>query len=125
MAKANNMMRDFLLAAHPVGSYYWSSESTSPATLFGGTWEQVKDCFVYAAGTKSAGTTGGEETHMLTITELPGSVLATTSKEMTGLEEGSSFRDVGVGRVNQFCDHQSALNNMPPYIVAYCWRRLA
>ena len=29
------------LDAYPVGSYYISSVSTSPATLFGGTWVQV------------------------------------------------------------------------------------
>ena len=33
-----------MLAAHPVGSYYESADSTSPATLFGGTWqEQIPD----------------------------------------------------------------------------------
>lgn len=26
---------------HPVGSYYWSSDSTSPSSLFGGSWTQV------------------------------------------------------------------------------------
>lgn len=26
---------------HPVGSYYWSEDSTSPATKFGGTWTQI------------------------------------------------------------------------------------
>lgn len=33
-----------ILAAHPVGSFYESTDSTSPATLFGGTWqEQIPD----------------------------------------------------------------------------------
>ena len=60
------------LAAHPVGSYYWSSESTDPSILFGGTWEQVKDRFVLAAGDSYAvGATGGEATHTLSISEMP------------------------------------------------------
>ena len=60
------------LAAHPVGSYYWSSESTDPSTLFGGTWEQVKDRFVLAAGDSYAvGATGGEATHTLAEAEMP------------------------------------------------------
>ena len=44
------------LDAYPVGSYYISSVSTSPAKLFGGKWEQVQDRMILAAGTKySAG----------------------------------------------------------------------
>ena len=39
------------LDAYPVGSYYISSVSTSPATLFGGTWVQVQDRMIIAAGT--------------------------------------------------------------------------
>ncbi len=51
---------EILLLAHPVGSLYWSMEATDPAALFGGTWEQIKDQFVLAAGdTYKAGTSGG------------------------------------------------------------------
>ena len=38
------------LAAHPIGSLYWSGDSTDPGQLFGGTWAPVKDCFVWAKG---------------------------------------------------------------------------
>lgn len=69
---ADAILRRALLASHPVGSYYWSSNSTDPGTLFGGTWEQVKDRFVYAVGDDSAaGDTGGEATHTLTVSEMP------------------------------------------------------
>lgn len=34
----------------PVGSIYMSINSTSPATLFGGTWEQLKSGFLLSAG---------------------------------------------------------------------------
>ena len=57
---------------HPVGSLYWSTDSTSPATLFGGTWEAITDKFILAAGSLyTAGDTGGEATHTLTIDEMP------------------------------------------------------
>lgn len=60
------------LITYPVGSLYWSSSSTSPASLFGGTWTQVKDKFCLAAGNSYAvGSTGGETTHLLTLAELP------------------------------------------------------
>lgn len=66
------------LDAHPVGSIYESTDSTSPATLFGGTWEAMDAGRVLVAQGKAstgtnfnAGTTGGEETHTLTTSELP------------------------------------------------------
>lgn len=50
----------FLNLVYPVGAIYISTVSTSPATLFGGTWEQIQDTFLLAAGsTYSAGGTGG------------------------------------------------------------------
>ncbi len=50
-------------AVYPVGSYYWNANSTSPATLFGvGTWTQITNQFIFAAGGDYAsGDTGGEE----------------------------------------------------------------
>lgn len=49
-----------LNAVYPVGSIYMSANGTSPATLFGGTWEQLKDRFLLAAGDSyAAGATGG------------------------------------------------------------------
>lgn len=64
--------KEILLLAHPVGSYYWSDNSTDPSLLFGGTWERVTDKFILAAGsTYTAGSTGGEATHILTTSEMP------------------------------------------------------
>lgn len=49
-----------LLSAYPVGSIYLSANETSPASLFGGTWEQMKDRFLLGAGDSYAsGATGG------------------------------------------------------------------
>lgn len=57
---------------YPVGSIYIGVNNASPETLFGGTWEQIKDKFLLSAGdTYSAGATGGEATHKLTTDELP------------------------------------------------------
>lgn len=50
---------------YPVGSLYLSTVATNPATLFGGTWEQIQDKFMLAAGTTYlAGTTGGNASHV-------------------------------------------------------------
>ena len=57
---------------YPVGSIYMSVNSTSPASLFGGTWEQLKDRFLIGAGNSyEVNATGGEATHTLTIDEMP------------------------------------------------------
>ena len=60
------------LAAHPIGSLYWSKNSTDPSTLFGGTWARVKDKFILAAGdTYAQGATGGAATVTLDTTQIP------------------------------------------------------
>lgn len=57
---------------HPVGAYYSSSDPTSPAELFGGTWEEVHGRFLFAEDdAHPAGSTGGEEKHTLTVGEMP------------------------------------------------------
>jgi microcystin-dependent protein len=60
------------LDAHPVGSLYWSSSPTDPATLFGGTWTQIKDKFIWAKGDfDTVNATGGSKNVVLTENNLP------------------------------------------------------
>lgn len=61
------------LDAYPIGAYYISSSPTSPATLFGGTWVQVKDRMILAVGDtyNSAGLTGGSATTKLAVNNIP------------------------------------------------------
>lgn len=71
-----------LLAAHPVGSYYFSDDPTNPSMLFGGTWKTVDPGRALVAqgtvtaedGTEltfTAGNQYGEFKHQLTGGELP------------------------------------------------------
>ena len=50
---------DSALAAYPVGSIYQSTDPTSPAALFGGTWEEIASDRVLMGASRShaAGTT--------------------------------------------------------------------
>ena len=55
---------DILQKIYPIGAIYLSMNSTSPASLFGGTWEQIEDVFLLGAGSAyTAGSTGGSTTH--------------------------------------------------------------
>lgn len=58
------MERNFLNYLYPVGSIYMSVGTTSPAVLFGGTWEQIEGKFLLASSSSHAlNSTGGSETH--------------------------------------------------------------
>lgn len=119
---------------HPVGSIFQSTDSTSPAELFGGTWEQVKDVFLLAAGdSHEAGSTGGEETHTLTKAEIPdhnhtfkytGQSVTTGVNAVRLYQAASNQYNAYSGGQSSDCGDQ-AHNNMPPYLAVYTWRRTA
>ena len=58
---------------YPVGSIYMSANNANPATLFGGTWEQIAGgrCLIGANSDYALGSTGGEATHLLNANEIP------------------------------------------------------
>lgn len=133
---------DYVLEkTYPVGSIYMSVSDTSPATLFGGTWEQIKDTFLLSAGdTYTSGDTGGEATHTLTTTEMPshnhgvygyrnGSTTDTSSEDakplMCARGTGVGWSDCPTGSVLSNTGGGRAHNNMPPYLVVYMWKRTA
>ena len=131
---------------YPVGSIYMSVSNTSPATLFGGTWEQIQNRFLLAAGSSyTAGDTGGEAAHTLTELEIPRHTHALRANTSWGESEalapwaqyfGSNILyDVGASggtitssyyaEVAQPVGSGAAHNNMPPYLVVYMWKRTA
>lgn len=137
------------LDVYPVGSIYLSVNSTSPATLFGGTWTQIQDTFLLAAGsTYTAGATGGSATHTLTVDEMPSHSHTFTERmswywgdtnTVCYLVNGS-YRNVvphtgtnghmhidGVPDPRDTTDTGGgqAHNNMPPYLAVYMWKRTA
>lgn len=119
---------------HPVGSIYQSTDPTPPADLFGGSWEQIKDRFLLAAGdSHAAGSTGGEETHALTKAELPdhnhtfkytGQSVTTGVNAVRLYQAASNQYNAYSGGQSSDCGGQ-AHNNMPPYLSVYTWRRTA
>ena len=135
--KTVRLERGVIGMIYPVGSIYMSVNATSPASLFGGTWEQLKDRFLLAAGdTYAAGSTGGEAKHTLTVDEMPThrhSPLFFGSDSMLGLnavgdgtvrlkyESGASANNISTAATGGSQPH----NNMPPYLAVYAWKRIA
>lgn len=126
---------NILSKVYPVGSIYMSLSSTDPKTLFGGTWERLKDRFLLAAGDKySVGATGGEATHTLTKDEMPShnhyaainggtdsygqnrTTIGSFANKAQGYSDSSTIFATGGG---------NAHNNMPPYLAVYMWKRTA
>ena len=68
---------DLLDLIYPIGSIYMEKDTASHSvcpiqTTLGGTWTRIENKFLYASENgQGLGTTGGEETHSLTQTEMP------------------------------------------------------
>lgn len=115
---------------YPVGSIYLSMNNTNPESLFGGTWEQLKDRFLLASGdTYEAGTTGGEAEHTLTVEEMPshnhyisGYSNNFGTNHYYNLVSGSNnYGSTSTGSTGGGKAH----NNMPPYLVVNMWKRIS
>ena len=130
---------------YPIGSIYISVNSTSPQTLFGGTWVQIKDTFLLASGdTYQNGSTGGSATVTLTASQsgVPAHshkyqdynttyTLKTTNRKpgtSTAVAYGTSLT-AGGGATERTSSNNTAANasqsheNMPPYLTVYMWKR--
>lgn len=113
---------------YPVGSIYMSVNNTDPSTLFTGTtWEQLKDRFLLGAGdTYTAGSTGGEATHTLTVEEIPAHSHTYTALSHTYTNGGDYSSAYASGTANTGnAGGGQAHNNMPPYLTVYMWKRTA
>lgn len=127
----NTTVSSILSTVYPVGSIYMSVSGTSPATLFGGTWVQIQNVFLLAAGSSyAAGSTGGEATHILTSNEMPNHAHSFTAYRANGANHlssvgGNSDWDYASGIATSAAGGNAAHNNMPPYLAVYMWKRTA
>lgn len=130
---------------YPVGSIYMSVNSADPGTLFGGTWQQIKDRFLLSAGdTYAAGNTGGSAkatlpSHTHTFgsngydlwvakrgkgsTE-PGNQISGDAKYYAAATGGSTDNYKWLSRVDSKGVSDVSQANMPPYLAVYVWQRI-
>lgn len=151
----NSTLDKIVSKIYPVGAIYMSEKNTSPASLFGGSWSQIQERFLYAAaasGTYAVGNVGGERTHTLIPSELPpvrmkvgvhaggyvgengtvnsfirnGSTYGTESSRKTGdTSDRTPELYVNSSLLNSFECLNHPHNNMPPYVCMYMWKRVS
>lgn len=150
----NEIYEQAKLDAHPVGSYYWSNDSTSPATLFGGTWEALPAGYTliaqgsgtddYGSYTYTAGQKYGERKHQLTTDEMAphmhqermttsdGNPNPLVNLETSGTLSGATvpqhfgYSDKATDTVNTVsAGGGKPHNTLSPSIASYGWRRTA
>lgn len=133
---------------YPVGAVYISYTSTSPASLFGGTWTQLTGKFLRMANDIS---TGGSDTRTLAEKNLPThkhdlrQIIEMAESESAGFglpKGGDGFMGrvvvTGTATTNSAIDWNTggaptyntvtwnqAFDNMPAYQDLYAWRRTA
>lgn len=121
-----------------------STNSTSPAILFGGTWTKIEGRFLWATGS-TPGTTGGSRTtdaHVLTVDEIPSHshALQVWNKNDSGSLSRWGINDLvwynnilGEGKTNYWVGGTTNTGGgqghthtfMPPYFEVYMWYRTA
>lgn len=132
-------INNFIDTIYPLGSIYMTTSSTSPQSLFPGTyWLPIYDSFLLGGGKSyKVGSTGGEKTHTLTIGEMPTHTHPMYSSNGGG--DGTWTPDEGSYHIDSVTTDKRtywaqlgmdsagsgvAHNNMPPYFAVWIWRRV-
>lgn len=127
---------------YPVGSLYFSTNSTSPATIYGGSWERYGKGRTLVSVNESdtdftAGKTGGEKTnthrHWMPMGKENGrpgfSTRTLTEIHMrSGSGQHSIFKEDHFGSDGEWTEqttYDAIIDIMNPYIAVYIWRRTA
>ena len=135
---------------YPVGSLYFSTNSTSPATIYGGTWERYGKGRTLVSVDESdtdftAGKTGGAKTHGHPTPTLFAHLAmggTTIRSETINLNSSTVWRDNVYTSINVYASsdvHSAGIrvsrpindstdnsaSSLQPYISVYVWRRTA
>lgn len=133
---------DITLKVYPVGAIYISVNSTSPATLFGGTWAAFGKGQVLVGKADSgtfatAGATGGAESHEHGLGDGFAKLsmgASTTYMKHKDVASWSASRSIPSTRSDNTTLIATGTelggttddgSNLQPYIVVYMWRRTA
>ena len=150
-SRFQNFQANLINLIYPIGSIYMSVNDVSPQIFLGGTWEQIQDRFLLSSGsTYTAGSTGGEASHTLSVNETPShSHTISTSNAFVKCMINGDYANYNVGGTlggwgvaiasannqgqarlavggkTESAGSGSAHNNMPPYLTVYMWKRIS
>lgn len=139
VAADGTLSADSALAAYPVGSIYQSTSYTSPAALFGGSWEEIASerVLMGASSAHAAGTTveAGLPNITGTLSEIMGSVWASPSGSgaFSGKYIGTSLENGNSGNYGNIFFDASKSNAIygrsstvqPAAYYVHIWHRVA
>lgn len=139
----SNIFSKLIDKIFPIGRYYISDEAKSPASLFGGTWQQIKGRTLFALDSDNSrfnwsGKEGGAERVSLEIGNMPNhshrQARAGVGNENTSWWHyiPSSYWTEGTVGLS-YVDMPLALSSgsgrpfdiLPPYLTVYMWKRIA
>lgn len=140
---SSNIAPNVPLMAYPVGAVYISNNSTSPASLFGGSWTPVDGVFPRFSAFSEGIKNGGSNTHTLTTTEMPSHAHTIRTNDGTNTWPRYYKTNAKAGDLWNFLAWNSsntggsgqpyltntggggAHNNVPYYRTFYAWIRTA
>lgn len=134
---------------YPVGSFYMSTSSVSPASIVGGTWTQLTNTFLYCSS--SSLQKGGTSTHYHTLSKVgyaeidfitSGEWLNIGHNYVSGLNlnpkvkraykvtqvndsTNTAWNGIALGGRTDYYDYDNIEPLLPPYTTVYCWYRTA
>lgn len=134
---------------YPVGSFYMSTSSVSPASIVGGTWTQLTNTFLYCSS--SSLQKGGTSTHYHTLSKVGYaeldfinsstylnigynyvSGLGLTPRQSKAYKVSSivnstetEWNGIALGGRTDYYDYDNVEPLLPPYTTVYCWYRTA
>lgn len=135
VANVNRIVSDIFNLIYPVGHIILTDNSTNPGTIFGGTWElfAVGKCVFGVDPTQTEfatpGLTGGskylqEHTHEDTKKwSDAGGTYGYTDAYPYFSNKGTADAKIGSGGVKDVATGNAG--NLPPYVTAYYWKRIA
>lgn len=122
---------EILNAIYPIGVIVCGAKPSI------GTWERIQGRFLWASNTAHpAGSTGGEETHKLTVNEMPSHSHGLKSNSTDGNKDWvlkDHRAEINISNMNFQWEGKAVSNtgggqphnNMPPYLSVDMWRRTA
>ena len=146
IAELRTKVNNVIPSVYPVGSIYVSVNSTSPATLFGGTWERIQNKFLLASGSiYSEGSSGGSAYYNLYATHKHVAPIGHSASAVGAININGTTDEIGVGKDYRTAKHDytgtltenvttyytsdgivsAQIPTMPPYLAVYVWKRTA